>query len=74
MILENITIIIIGGNKRGEEKGAAVDGLSVCGQSHCCLRDWSVVTRRGATKREGGGGAREGLPLLKGGGADKLYF
>ena len=31
------------------------------------IRDWSLITGRGATKREGGG-AREVLPLRKGGG------
>ena len=36
------------------------------------IRDWSLITGRGATKREGGG-AREVLPLRKGGrGAEKV--
>ena len=30
------------------------------------LRDWSLITGRGATKWEGGGGASEALPLKKG--------
>ena len=34
------------------------------------IRDWSLITGRGATKREGGG-AREVLPLRKGG-AEKV--
>ena len=33
------------------------------------LRDWSLVTGKGATRREGGG--CEILPLRKGGGAEK---
>ena len=35
------------------------------------LRDWSLITGRGATKREGGG-ACEVLPLRKGGGMEKV--
>ena len=37
------------------------------------LRDWSLITEKGGYKTgEGGGGAREVLPLLKGGGAEKV--
>ena len=37
------------------------------------LRDWSLITGRGwSTKREGGG-AREVLPLRKGGGGGKSF-
>ena len=41
---------------------------------HEHFRDWSLITGRGggATKREGGGGACEVIPLQKGGGADKV--
>ena len=39
------------------------------------VRDWSLITGRGGgpTKQEGGG-AREVLPLLKGGGGDGKGF
>ena len=36
------------------------------------IRDWSLITGRGATKREGG--AREVLPLRKGGGGGGKSF
>ena len=35
------------------------------------LRDWSLITGRGGGYKTGGGGAREVLPLRKGGGAEK---
>ena len=40
-------------------------------QTATAIRDWSLITERGATKREGGGGAREVL-LLRKVGADKV--
>ena len=41
-----------------------MDGFLSKGQ----LKDWSLITERGATKREGGGGGMcEVLPLRKGG-------
>ena len=35
------------------------------------IRDWSLITGRGATKWKGGGRACEVLPLQKGGGGGK---
>ena len=37
----------------------------------CILRDWSLITGRGATKREGGGHVKF-YPYEKGGGAEKV--
>ena len=36
-----------------------------------CIRDWSLITGRGGYKREGG--AREVLPLPKGGGGTTSF-
>ena len=36
------------------------------------LRDWSLITGRGGGLQNGRGGAREVLPLRKGGGAEKV--
>ena len=41
------------------------------------VRDWSLITGRGeggSTKREGGGGAYEGIPLRKRGGGAKIVL
>ena len=39
--------------------------------TRCALRDWSLITGRGGGYKTGGGGAREVLPLRKGG-AEKV--
>ena len=36
------------------------------------VREWSLITGRGGGYKTGGGGAREVLPLRKGGGAEKV--
>ena len=36
------------------------------------VRDWSLITGRGGGYKTGGGGAREVLPLRKGGGGKSL--
>ena len=39
-----------------------------------CLRDWSLITGRGWGDHKTGGGAREVLPLRKGGGGGGKSF